>query len=388
MLRKSESITGVKIMSSNTSYKLSQAEHIKALKGIEENLFRGLKPVESPTIVVIGGQPGAGKSGIITLSQNDFFPDQNVAIINGDEFRKYHPDSKQIFLNHDKDYASLTDPDVREWTKAIFDKAIKEKYNIIFEGTMRTEQICETIQNLKKKDYEVIVRVAAVNEFESRAAIYQRYENQLTQYGSGRFTSRNAHDESYTGMLTTLQRIEDKGLYDQLEVFKRNGELVYRSSKENLQLGVVESVIQSRNENWSIEKYNSYIKSSDELIKIMEKRGEKNEYINDVKQLKEDVFTQLNIHQIGQVPIVKDLPIKPHSKTLFAAYAKEVLAGQEWSERTNTAIADKMLRNKVSPDRVKVALGHSPEPIKDIYTFVKKLAKNLEIKSLQNSRSL
>lgn len=39
----------------------------------------------------------------------------------------------------DKRFAERTDPDVRDWTKRLFDAAIENKHDIIFEGTMRNK---------------------------------------------------------------------------------------------------------------------------------------------------------------------------------------------------------------------------------------------------------
>jgi predicted ABC-type ATPase len=270
-----------------STYKLDLKTHDTIFKFISKKIFENKFPVQNPTIVILGGQPAAGKSDLIKLSEKEF-TNNNVVKINGDEFRKFHPNSKEILKNHDKDYAKLTEPDVRTWTKDLFDKAIDKKYNIIFEGTMRTDQICDTIKNLKDKGFNVIVRALAVNELNSRAAIYQRYINQIQQFGGGRFTERASHDAAYSGMLNTLQRIENERKYDKLEIYKRNGDLVYNSVEGDSKTGVVDSIIKTRNEPWSLDKYKKFLEGCDDIIGAMKSTGEKQEFIDDVKKLKSE----------------------------------------------------------------------------------------------------
>ena len=44
-------------------------------------------PVKNPIAIIIGGQTGAGKSGIISYSKK-MFEDGNVVVINSDEIKK------------------------------------------------------------------------------------------------------------------------------------------------------------------------------------------------------------------------------------------------------------------------------------------------------------
>lgn len=47
-------------------------------------------PQQNPKGFVLGGQPGAGKSILIEKIKKEL--NSNVIVINGDDYRKYHPD--------------------------------------------------------------------------------------------------------------------------------------------------------------------------------------------------------------------------------------------------------------------------------------------------------
>ena len=67
-------------------YKLSEQEHDLYYKIIKRTYTSGKIPVQNPTAVIIGGQTGAGKSGLIGYSTK-MFKDGNVIIINSDEIK-------------------------------------------------------------------------------------------------------------------------------------------------------------------------------------------------------------------------------------------------------------------------------------------------------------
>lgn len=273
-------------------YKLDEDVHENILKQIERDVFFGKKSVKKPKIVIFGGQPGAGKSNLVLLSEKDFL-NKNVVKINIDEFRKYHPKSKEIFREYAQKCSKFTGPDVRKWTPKIFEKAINLGYNIIFECTMRTEDICDTIKKLKNENYIIEVKVLAVNELISRLAIYQRYENELSLYGAGRFVERQRHDEAYYGMIKTLTRIEIEHGYHKIEVYRRNENLIYSSTTDDSNTSSVESLIRIRKLNWTLDEYIHYTEQADELIKYMTARKEKQEFIDDVQNLKKEAIKML-----------------------------------------------------------------------------------------------
>lgn len=263
-------------------YQLSEEKHQKVFKKICTKLFARKTPTLNPEIFILGGQPGAGKS-VLTREVQRSFKDSNIVTINSDEFRLFHPQAQEIFKYHDKEFSAYTDPDTRAWGSEVFEAAIKGHYNIIFEGTMRTTQICHTIKNLLNENYKVNILAMAVPAIKSRISIYSRYQEQLDLYPIARFTSRFSHDAAYYGMLDTLKMIENEHLYHSVTICNRSGNVLFKTGD----IDIISAVNQERNRPLDAQDRNNLISDCNILIDKMLTRGEKQEYIEDISGLRQ-----------------------------------------------------------------------------------------------------
>ena len=218
-------------------YKLSQEKHDDIYNIIKRVWTFDKIPSSDKIAVIIGGQTGAGKSGIISYSQK-MFKDGNVVIINSDEIKPFHPKAEEIAKLYPELYTEITDQESNTWTSRLFEETRKEGYNIIFEGTMKNNRIAdESITKLRDElGYTVIVRGLSVCDLESRMSILERYEEQVSKKGWGRMVVPEHHNKTYLGMPNTIEYIERTGKYDILEIFRRGenvGEPVLVYSKHN-----------------------------------------------------------------------------------------------------------------------------------------------------------
>lgn len=280
-------------------YKLSPELHEEILTKIMNDVFKDAKSFENPEIFILGGQPGAGKSTLIKYLQ-DSGQAKDCLIINGDEYRNYHPKVNEIFAKYPEQMAEITDVDVRDWTQRVFAKAIENRNNIIFEGTMRTNQICNTIKNLHNQGYKININVLSVNYYESKLSIYSRYEDLLDKGEIARYSPPEAHDETYTQMLKTLQQIEDERYFDTITIYDRDKRIVLRSDNNSPKINSVFAILAHRDRVWSQSKLNNYYQKADHVIEQMEKRKRK-EQTDKILTLKNDA------RKMGNVPAAQAL---------------------------------------------------------------------------------
>lgn len=213
-------------------YQLPQKTHDSIYAKIEARAFEATQSHDRPTAIILGGQPGAGKSGLAEMSKADFAA-HDVVPVNVDELRYYHPMRRAIQRAEEHRFAELTDPHARAWAKQLFDTAIDTRRNIIFEGTMRDGgPICATMRRLQDIGYHVVVRTMAVSERDSIAGIFRRFEEQKASRGFGRWSPLEVHNDAYLGVPFTMQRIELEKLAHRVEVFNRRGTVLYGNKRE------------------------------------------------------------------------------------------------------------------------------------------------------------
>lgn len=64
-------------------------------------LSEGRRPLPGrPELIVLGGQPGAGKTGVLSTSQQELEAKGATWTINADDFAAYHPSYKQLQRTH------------------------------------------------------------------------------------------------------------------------------------------------------------------------------------------------------------------------------------------------------------------------------------------------
>lgn len=68
------------------SFKLSEQEHEAIFKDLKKEMLVTSTPCANPTIEILGGQPGSGKSNLINIARKTVLSASSMpAIINGNE---------------------------------------------------------------------------------------------------------------------------------------------------------------------------------------------------------------------------------------------------------------------------------------------------------------
>ena len=153
-----------------------------------------IKSTSTPKAFVLGGQPGAGKSTLISEIVEEL--NNNVVIINGDEYRKLHPHYKELQKEYGKDAPQHTAKFAGMMTEAVLNKAIENKYNIVIEGTFRTaETPIKTLELFKNNNYETNVGILICDQSQSWISCIHRYNKMLAENPSeARYTDKKHHD--------------------------------------------------------------------------------------------------------------------------------------------------------------------------------------------------
>lgn len=206
-----------------------QNEHIFRTEILPDYLPDDIGMVDRPsTLIVLGGQPGSGKTAVLTASQTELEQTGPTIRIVGDDLRSYHPG----FVAHQKaDPATasrFTQADAGIWSEKLLTAATERVVHVVFETTMRTPDNVEKIMTAgRSAGYRVEARVLAVSPRISWQGCHYRFEEMHHAGAAARIPPRAVHDAAVVGLAESLERIERRKLVDRVVIQRPNGEVVY-----------------------------------------------------------------------------------------------------------------------------------------------------------------
>jgi UDP-N-acetylglucosamine kinase len=183
-------------------------------------LFNDSSKTQNPTLVIYGGQPGSGKSAIKDHLLERF--SDNIAIIDGDTFRKDHPKYPEIKANRPENFSDETFEFSKQVAIGLQDIAAKNGYNYAVETTFSSfDGVNNIINRAKERGFNKFeLHLAAVNPDVS--LLYTKKRELDGNIGSiGRKINTEAHNERVQKTVATLRESLDKNLFSYIQLYKR-----------------------------------------------------------------------------------------------------------------------------------------------------------------------
>lgn len=269
-------------------YKLTPEEHDAIYETICKLVYRKKVAVEKPTAIIVGGVPGSGKGSLIGASKKEF-KDKNITIITTDEYKTFHPKVKEIAKNYPTYFVEIVEQDSAKWTHHILQKAIHDKYNFIFEATLKNNRILDRIRELKTNGFKVIVKVLAVPYIEGLLSIHERYIGAVKIRKWGRLITIPHYNTAYVGLLETVEQIQNSKLCDEIEVYIRDTlkqpKLVY-STKDTKQCDITaKQVIINWREKVEVKEVEQRLKKLEENFETYVTTKQEKEQLEELKKI-------------------------------------------------------------------------------------------------------
>lgn len=163
---------------------------------------------------------GAGKSRLIPVANQEL--NNNGVVVDFDILRAYHPNFKKVSAEHLEKTHIILHPDVDKAKCRIMDYLKQNDYDVIYEGSLRnTQGFIDFSNDFLKEGYSVSLYVMAVPELESYGSTFTRYVDDLSKNNNPRWVEKVAHDESYKGVLKTVEEFEKQKICSKTKVFTR-----------------------------------------------------------------------------------------------------------------------------------------------------------------------
>ncbi|GAB2641667.1 hypothetical protein GCM10027035_39490 [Emticicia sediminis] len=162
-----------------------------------------------PLGIILGGQPGAGKSYLVKEVEDEFQKD--FIFISTDDLRLYHPAYAALQQNPEtlQNAANLVNPYASAWTERLIKHCIENKFNLIIDSTLggNINAVYQTVDMLRENDFSFHLRLMAVPTLISKLSIFLRYESQLKEKGFARWTRMEDHDDRFEKIPSVIEQI-------------------------------------------------------------------------------------------------------------------------------------------------------------------------------------
>ena len=210
---------------------LSEEEFKQVYLKLKETVTKDKHPVKFPIAIILGGQPGSGKSNLYSIARQRF--SNNIVELDCDAFRIFHPYYHQIKKFFEKDDAIKTNPFIFKVVDLLIEELSTEKYNLIIESSLNSPNSALNIgRNLPPKGYKVELQIMATSKYISWQGTIDRYNEEVKKGGSPRAVSKEFHDEVVENICNSLDVVKKSGLMSNIIIYDRNKACLYNMKKD------------------------------------------------------------------------------------------------------------------------------------------------------------
>lgn len=195
----------------------------------------GASSREEPTLllVLVGGQPGAGKSKAISRIEAQH---PGIVEVIGDDLRNFHPDYDRFMQEAPLAMPAATAQASGRWVGMAIEYLRERRRSTLIETTLRQPGVVrETVAGFRQAGYRTELHVVAVPLEVSRLGTISRYVGQVEESGAGRWTPAAAHDAAAEAVSGTVVELVAAGAIDHVSIENRQGEAYYEVSPQSVE---------------------------------------------------------------------------------------------------------------------------------------------------------
>ncbi len=179
-------------------------------------------PVGEPLLVLLGGQPAAGKTRAQAAIRAAH---PELVSITGDDLRAYHPGYGDLAVNDPLGMPAATAPTSAGLIRLALDYAIQHRYPVLLEGTFRDPaMVTGTAARFAAAGYRVEVVAVATPAPVSRLAAEERFLR-ARRGEVGRWTPPDAHETALAGSPEVVAALQALPAVARIQVYARDRRL-------------------------------------------------------------------------------------------------------------------------------------------------------------------
>ncbi|MGW6877002.1 zeta toxin family protein [Streptomyces xanthophaeus] len=204
-------------------YRLPEAENRRLFhERIVPQLLDGRTPQDTPTVVFLIGQPGAGKSRLTEMVAGVLSRHGGSVDVDSDLYKPHHPAYDALMAQDDTLMAAYTRADGRAWMAQAEEYVRSHKLHAIIQETSQNAgAVKDKMLAYRRAGARVEALFMGVPQAMSNQGIVSRYFEQLADRGQGRLTVQSNADESYRGILALADSVDEGALANTASIYRR-----------------------------------------------------------------------------------------------------------------------------------------------------------------------
>ncbi|MCY9786048.1 zeta toxin family protein [Nocardiopsis sp. EMB25] len=181
---------------------------------------------ERPRALLIGGQPGSGKSTLQRLLL-PVLPEGTVSY-DGDDLLRLAPDYEWAMTADDRVASRTLSRQIAGLHQLAMEHVRERRVDVVCSHPLgRADWAAAWVEGFRSAGYRVEVAFVATHSSNSAFGIVDRHERSRRDQGFGRWITPEDHDRFYLGVPNSIEFLETHRLVDSLFVLSRLGEVLY-----------------------------------------------------------------------------------------------------------------------------------------------------------------
>ena len=193
---------------------------------IRPTLFGATSAAEpSPTLVLLGGQPGSGKS---RASARLLIEHIGMVALSGDDLRIFHPQYRELVTTQPETAGAVLADATRPWVRSAIQDALNGRQSLLLEGTFGDPDVTlATAAQFREAGFNVRIVAIASPRVLSVVTAASRFLRDRKVGAPARFTRLSAHDRGYDGTSRLIRYPELASAADRVTIVSRSGVIMF-----------------------------------------------------------------------------------------------------------------------------------------------------------------
>lgn len=185
----------------------------------------------TPTLILLAGQPGAGRSRAPSVLAAEHGPD--VAIVSVDELRAYHPRFAELTSTAPLEAQEGIARATAGWVRDCIRYARANQRSLLLDGAfLDPATAIGTAERFAGAGFQTRIVVVASRRAESLLSATSLHLRDVHAYALARFVGRDAHDQAFEATRALVAAAERAASVDRLTVLNRAGQVVFDAQRE------------------------------------------------------------------------------------------------------------------------------------------------------------